>query len=132
MALLHLSLLTTGQQLSCQTGKGRNLRAIAVGCLCFPQVSVESRQSATRAAGHNGRDLRENTTLRLSNNGSFLDGFSSVWQGPGAWRSGRVFQTRCGSFTSCVNLGKSLHFPSINFSICKQSDNTFRIKVVWK
>lgn len=61
MALLHLSLLATGQQLSFQTGKGRNLRAIAVGRLCFPQVSVESRQYATRAAGHNGRDLRENT-----------------------------------------------------------------------
>ena len=85
MALLPPSRLATGQQLPCQEGKGRRSSAIAVGPLCFPQVSAESRQSATRAAGHRGRGQRENPTPGLSNSGSFLNGLNSVWpgQGPG-------------------------------------------------
>lgn len=98
------------QQLPCQSGKGRHLRAIAMGPLCCPQVSVESRQSATRAAGHKGRDQREKTTSGLSNSWSFLSGFNSVWPGQGTRRSGCGFQARCGSLTSYVNLGN--HFTS--------------------
>ena len=119
------------QQLPCQSGKGRRSRAIAMGPLCFPQVSVESRQSATRAAGHKGRDQRENPIPGLSNIGSFLNGFNSVWPGQGTRRSGCGFQARCRSLTSYVNMAKSLHFQGIYFSI-KQNNNTFLLKVVWK
>lgn len=77
--------------------KGRNLRPMAAafqGPLCFLQVSVESRKPATGAGGHNSRDLRENTAPGFSNMGSFLSGFSSVWQERWARSSGCGFQAR--------------------------------------
>jgi len=94
-------------------------------------ITSSTWEAATRAAGHKGRDQRENPTPGLSNSGSFLNGFNSVWPGQGTRRSGCGFQARCRSLTSYVNMGKSLHFQGIYFSI-KQNNNTFLLKVVWK